>query len=154
MLETGDVSILFSLTQMKNLGMTVELDPKGDEITRPAFGLFSSPAEHSTMGHIVLDLTNGAYQSTTKSLEQPGHQKRHETFAMTERRPAYPAHAPDMHEDAHGISWRCQNHEGSLSTETTCQSSECSWRLAVRTRWLNKLRPAGASHRRKGCRAR
>ena len=31
---------------------------------------------------------------------------------------------------------------------------ECSWRATVRTRWLNKLRPAGAAHRRKGRRAR
>ena len=29
-LETGDVPILFSLPQMKNLGVTIELDPKGD----------------------------------------------------------------------------------------------------------------------------
>ena len=97
--ETGDVPILFSLCQTKNLGMTVELDPKGDKITCPAFGLYSSPAEHSTTGHIVLDLTNLAYQPTTMSREQPGHQKRHVTFAMSERRPAYPAHAPDIHED-------------------------------------------------------
>ena len=51
------------------------------------------------MGHIVLDLTNLAYQPMTKSREQPGHPKRHVNFAMSERRPAYPAHAPDMHED-------------------------------------------------------
>ena len=51
------------------------------------------------MGHIVLDLTSLAYQPTTKSREQPGHPKRHVTFAMAERKPAYPAHAPDMHED-------------------------------------------------------
>ena len=98
-LETGEVPILFSLSQMKNLGTTIELDPKRDKITCPAFGLYSSPAEHSTMGHIVLDLTNLAYQPPTKSREQSGHQKRHATFAMSERRPAYPAHAPDMHED-------------------------------------------------------
>ena len=41
-LETGHVPILFSLSQMKNLGMTIELDPKGDKITCPAFGLFFS----------------------------------------------------------------------------------------------------------------
>ena len=35
-LETGDVPILFSLPQMKNFGTTVELDPKGDNITYPA----------------------------------------------------------------------------------------------------------------------
>ena len=32
-LETGDVPILFCLSQMKNLGLTIELDPKGDKIT-------------------------------------------------------------------------------------------------------------------------
>ena len=36
---------------MKHLGMTIELDPKRDKITCPAFGLYSSPAEYSTMGH-------------------------------------------------------------------------------------------------------
>ena len=99
MLETGDVPILFSLSQMKSLDMTSELDPKGDKITCPAFGLFSSPAEYSTMGHIVLDLTNLAYQPTTKSSEQPGHPKIRVTFAMPERKKAYPGHAPDMHEE-------------------------------------------------------
>ena len=61
-LETGDVPILFSLPQMKNSGMTIELTPKGDNITCPAFGLYSSPVESSTMGHVVLDLTSLAYQ--------------------------------------------------------------------------------------------
>ena len=98
-LETSDVPILFSLLQMKNLGTTIELDPKGDNITCPASGLYSSPAEYSTMGHIVLELTNLAYQPTTKSREQPGHSKRHVTFTMPERKPAYPALAPDMHEN-------------------------------------------------------
>ena len=42
--------LLFSLSQMKNLGMTIEMDPKGDKITCPAFGLYSSPAGYSTMG--------------------------------------------------------------------------------------------------------
>ena len=57
-LETGDVPILFSLSQEKNLGTTIELDPKGDKMTCSAFGLYASPAECSAMGHIVLDLTN------------------------------------------------------------------------------------------------
>ena len=98
-LETGDVPILFSLHQMKNFGMTIEPDPKGDKITCPAFGLYSSPAEYSTMGHIVLDLTSLAHQPTTKSRERSGHPRRHVTFAMSERKPAYPAHAQDMHGD-------------------------------------------------------
>ena len=89
-LETGDVSILFSLSQMRNLGTTIELDPKGDKITCPAFGLYSSPAECSTIGDIVLDVTSLAYQPATKSREQPGHPKRHAIFAMSERKPAHP----------------------------------------------------------------
>ena len=40
---------------MKNLGMT-------DKITCPAFGLYSSPTEYTTMGHTVLDLTSLAFQ--------------------------------------------------------------------------------------------
>ena len=68
---------------MKNLGMTFELDPKGDKITCPAFGLYSSPAEYSTMGHIVLDLTSLTYQP--KSRERSAHPKRHETFALSEQ---------------------------------------------------------------------
>ena len=91
--------ILFSFSQMKNLGTTIELDPKGDKIACPASGLYSSPAEHSTMDHVALDLTNLAYQPTTKSREQSGRPERHVTFAMSERRPAYPAHAPDMDKD-------------------------------------------------------
>ena len=94
-LETSDVPILFSLSQMEKLGTTIELDPEKDKITCPAFGLYSCPAEYSTIGHIVLDITNVACQPTTKSREQPGHPKRHVTFAMSERRPAYPAPALD-----------------------------------------------------------
>ena len=87
-LETGVVPILFSLPRMKNLGMTIELDPKGDNITFPAFRLYSSPAEYSTTGHILLDATSLAYQPTTKSRERSGHPRRHVTFAMSERKPS------------------------------------------------------------------
>ena len=55
---TGDVHILFSPSQMKKLGTTIELDPKGDKITCPAFGLYCSLANYSMMEHIVLDLTS------------------------------------------------------------------------------------------------
>ena len=92
-LRQGDAPILLSLSQMKNLGTTIGLDPQGDKIICPALGLYSSPAEHSTMGHIVLDLTN---LPTTKSREQSGHPTRHVTFAMSGRRPAYPTHASDI----------------------------------------------------------
>ena len=40
----------------ENLGVTVELDPKRDEITCPASGHYSSPAEHSTVGHFCVGL--------------------------------------------------------------------------------------------------
>ena len=53
-----------------------------------SFGLYSSPAEYSTMRHVVLDVTNLAYQPTTKLGEQPGHPKRHVTLAMSERKPS------------------------------------------------------------------
>ena len=76
---------------MKNLGMTIELDPKGDKITCPAVGLHSSPAEYSTMGHVVLDWRSLAYQP--KSSERSPHPKRHVTFALSEQKSAYPAHA-------------------------------------------------------------
>ena len=72
-------------TQMINFGRTIELDPRGDKITCPALGLYSSPCEHSTMGHIVLDLPNLACQPTTKSCGHSGQPKRHLTFAMPER---------------------------------------------------------------------
>ena len=82
---------------MKILGMTIELDPKGDNITCPAFGLYSSAAEYSIMGHIVLDLTSLAYQP--KSRERSAHPKRHVTFALSEQKSAYPAHTRDLDED-------------------------------------------------------
>ena len=90
MLETGEVPILFSVSQMKNLCTTIELDPKGDKITFPASGLCSSPAEYSTMGHIVLDLTSLPYKP--KSRERSAHPKRHVTSALSEQQSSYPAH--------------------------------------------------------------
>ena len=98
-LRQVNVPILFSLPQMRNVGMTFELRPQGDKITCPAFGVFSSPAEYSTMGHIVLDLTSLTYQPTTKSSNRSGHTKKHVIFAMSEREPAHPAQTQDMHED-------------------------------------------------------
>ena len=95
--ETGNKPILFPLPQMNNLGMIIELDPKGDKITCPAFGLHSSPAECSTMGHIVLDLTSLTYQP--KSRERSTHPKRHVTFALTVQKSRVPVHSPELDED-------------------------------------------------------
>ena len=85
------------LFQMKNLGTTIELDPKGDKITCPAFGLYSSPADYSTMGHIVLDLTSLACQP--KSRERSSRPKKHVTFALSEQTSAHPTHTRELDED-------------------------------------------------------
>ena len=98
-LETSDVPFVFSLHQMRNLGTTIKLGPQGDKIICAAFGLFSFVEENFIMEHIVWDMTSLKHQPTAKSSDRPGHPRRHVTFAMSERKPAYPAHAPDMHED-------------------------------------------------------
>ena len=69
---------------MHNLGIPLELDPKGDKITCPAFGLYSSPADYSKMGHIVLDLTSLAYQP--KSRERSGRPTKRVTLALSQRK--------------------------------------------------------------------
>ena len=46
-LETGDVPILFTLSQLKKLGMPIQLDPREDPITCPAFGLHAKWRERS-----------------------------------------------------------------------------------------------------------
>ena len=97
LLETSNVLVLFSLPQMKKLGITTELHPKGDTITCPAFGLHSSPAEYSTIWHVVLDLTSFTYPP--KSRERSPHSKRHVTFALTDEKSVYPAHTSELHED-------------------------------------------------------
>ena len=82
---------------MKNLGMTIDVDPKGDTITCPAFGLYSSPVEYSTMGHIVLGLTSLAYQPRLR--ERSTHLQRHVTLPLTEQKSAYPGHTREVDED-------------------------------------------------------
>ena len=97
MLETGDVPILYSLPQMQNLGITLELAPKGAKITCPAFGLYSSPVDCTTMGHIVLDFTSAAYQP--KSRERSARPRKHVTFALSQRKSAYPARVQKLDDD-------------------------------------------------------
>ena len=80
-LETGDVPVLFSLPQMKNWCMTVELNSNGDKITCLAFDLYSSPAEDSAVGHVVLDLTCLTCQQ--KSRERSVRPTKHVTFALS-----------------------------------------------------------------------
>ena len=82
---------------MQNLGVTLELDPKGAKITCPAFGLYSSPFEKSTMGHIPLDLTTLAYQP--KSREPSSRLAKYVTFALSQRKSAYPARVQKLDDD-------------------------------------------------------
>ena len=96
-LETGDVPILLSLPQIENFGITFQLDPKGAKITCPAFGLYSFSVEYSTMGHIVLDLTSLASQP--KSHERSARPTKHVTFALSQRKSAYPARIQELDED-------------------------------------------------------
>ena len=96
-LEPGDLPFLFSLLRMGNLGKTIELDSKGDKITCPAFALYSSPVEYSTMGHSVLDLTSLAYQP--KSRERSARPTKHVTFALMPQKSAYTARSQEMDDD-------------------------------------------------------
>ena len=55
-IEEGNVPLLLSLPQMKNLRMTIELSPEATNITSPAFGNRRVLIKSSTSNHIVLDL--------------------------------------------------------------------------------------------------
>ena len=70
---------------------------KGAKITCPAFGLYSSPFEKSTMGHIPLDLTTLAYQP--KSREPSSRLAKYVTFALSQRKSAYPARVQKLDDD-------------------------------------------------------
>ena len=51
--------------------------------------MFSSPAEYSTLGLVLLGLTSLTYPPTTKSSDGPVTQRRHVSFAMSERERAF-----------------------------------------------------------------
>ena len=107
--ETGNVPIFLSLPHMKTLGMIVELDPNGDKITCPAFGLYSSPAEYSTIGQIVLDLTSLGYHP--KSRQRSDHPKGHVTSALSERKSAYPPDTRELDGNGNGFSRRSRGYD-------------------------------------------
>ena len=67
-LDQGDVPILFSVEQLRNLRMSIEHTPVGDYLTCPLFGLkrFSLPV--STSNHNVLDIMMFA-----SSVRKPNH---------------------------------------------------------------------------------
>ena len=84
MLETRDVPILSSLPQLRCLGVTIELNPKRDNMTCPALGFYSSPVQYFTMGYLVLDLTSLSYQP--KSRERSASPTKHVTFALSKQK--------------------------------------------------------------------
>ena len=55
-LEQGQVPILFSIDQMRNLHITIEHTPQCDKITCKAFGMNRQPIPVSHSGHALLDL--------------------------------------------------------------------------------------------------
>ena len=56
--EEGNVPLLLSLPQMRNLRFTIELSPEAVYIKSPAFGNKRVQMKSSTSNHIVLDLCN------------------------------------------------------------------------------------------------
>ena len=96
-LEKGDVPILLSLPQMQNWCIKLELDPKGARITCPAYGLYSSTVEYSTMGHIVLNLTSLAYPP--KLRERSARPTKHVTLTESQKKSAYPARPQELDDD-------------------------------------------------------
>ena len=55
-LEQGQVPILLSIDQMRNLHMTIEHTPQCDKITCKAFGMIRQPIPVSSSGHAMFDL--------------------------------------------------------------------------------------------------
>ena len=83
---------------MKNWGMTFELDPKGDKIARPAFGLYFLSVCPLQLSAPQWDIDESCDESCVSANDQ---------VAWATRSPkkiwslwhVSPAHAPDMHED-------------------------------------------------------
>ena len=55
-LEQGQVLILLSIDQTRNLHMTIEHTPQCDKITRKAFGMIRQPIPVSSSGSAMFDL--------------------------------------------------------------------------------------------------
>ena len=55
-IEEGNVPLLLSLPQMRNLRFTIELSPEAVYLRSPAFGNKRVLMKSSTSNHIVLDL--------------------------------------------------------------------------------------------------
>ena len=90
--------LVFSFSDEK-LGYDLWTGSKKRQDYVPSFWLVFFSSYDSTVGHIVLDLTSLMYQPTTKPSNRSGYTKKHVIFVMSERKPANPDHAPDMHEE-------------------------------------------------------
>ena len=55
--EEGNVPILFSLGQMKNLQFDLRMTPAGTRLTCPSLGYHDGLVPHSTTGRLVIDLS-------------------------------------------------------------------------------------------------
>ena len=60
-LEEGNVPILLSLEQMRNLYMKFEHTPQVDYLTCAAFGMKNFPVPISTTNHLIIDLAELKY---------------------------------------------------------------------------------------------
>ena len=67
-LDKGRVPILFSVEQMRNLGMNIEHTPVGEFLTCPMFGMKKEPLAVSTANHPILDI-----MSLATAREKPQH---------------------------------------------------------------------------------
>ena len=83
-LETGDIPILFSLPQMQNLGIPLDLDPKGAKITCPALACTLLPTNIPQWDILSWILTSLAYQP--KSRERSDRPTKRVTLALSQRK--------------------------------------------------------------------
>ena len=69
-LDQGQVPVLLSVDQMRNLHMTTERTPQLDRITRKAFGVIRQPTPISSSGHAMLDLAAFSKQHDCRTATQ------------------------------------------------------------------------------------
>ena len=82
---------------MKNLGMSIELDPKGYENTCLAYGLHSS--QQNTLLWDILFWTWRVLHIRQNRVRDPLTRRDIVTFALTDKNSVYPVHSPEIEED-------------------------------------------------------
>ena len=122
---------------MKNLDMTMELDPKGDKFTCPAFWPCTPLQQSTPRWDIVLDLTSLACQ--------PKSRDRHLTFAPSEQKSAYPAHTRDLDEDEDDEPFNSVPNCSSYQKRLSIYNWNPGPRRGREGLWKNKLQGNGTS---------